>query len=121
MIEEIKSKITEAFEHFRDEDGIEMKNIRVKIEKQNGKLKFYLLDKTKVLRDTNLKEMLGFTTALMVQLPLYNAVKRTLETNGLDENNAHIRLFPLPDNSPSTFIFNDGKALKQVEIEELLN
>lgn len=120
MIEQVKSSITKAFKHFNTKDGIEMKHIRVKIVKSNGALDYTLMNKTEIVRKTNLTEMVGAMNSLLAKNKLYSSVKSLIEENGLNESVANVRLYPLPDNSPSAYLYENGKPLMPIDIEKLI-
>jgi len=121
MVEKVKSRITKAFMHFNIKDGIEMGDIRVKIIKQNGALDFTLMNKTEIVRETSLKEMVGAMTSMLVSSHLQDSVTKVIQENGLDERVANVRLYPLPDNSPSAYLYREGKPFRKIEIEKLIN
>lgn len=120
MIEQVKSSITKAFKHFNTKDGIEMNKIRIKIVKSNGALDFTLMNKTEIVRKTSLTEMVGAMTSLLATNQLHSSIKSLIEENGLNENIANVRLYPLPDNSPSAYLYENGKPLKPIDIEKLI-
>jgi hypothetical protein len=121
MVEQVKSSITKAFKHFNTKDGIEMNNIRVKIVKSNGELHYTLMNKTENVRTTTLTEMVGAMHSLLAKNQLHSSVERLIKESGLNESEANVRLYPLPDNSPSAYLYENGKPLKPIEIEKLIN
>jgi hypothetical protein len=121
MIEQVKSSITKAFEHFNQNDGIAMKDIRIKIVKNNGELEYALMSSTNVVRPTTLKEMIGAMNSMLVKSTLHSSMAKIIKDNGLDERMANLRLYPLGDNSPSSYLYNQGKPLKQIDIGTLIN
>lgn len=121
MIEQVKTSITKAFEHFNKKDGVAMNDIRVRIVKTNGSLNYTLMNKTDDIRSTTLSEMVGAMTALLAQSSLHSSIERLIKENGLDESVANVRVYPLPDFSPSAYLYENGKPLKPIDIEKLIN
>ena len=121
MIEQVKSKMTEAFHHFNKKDGIRMDSIRIKIVKNDSLLGFTLMNKTDKVRDTDLSEMIGVMASMLAKGELYKSVEKLINENGLDEKEACVKIYPAENLSPLVHLFNNGKALKSVEIEKLLN
>jgi len=121
MVEQVKASMTKAFEHFSVKDGIIMKDVRVKITKKGGSLDFDLMNKTEIVRKTSLKEMVGAMTAMLVQSHLTDSVAKTIRDNGLTEREANLRIYPLADNSPSTYLYREGKPFLKIDIEKLIN
>lgn len=128
MIEQIKEKITGAFRYFKEKDGIEINNVRIKIVKNNGRLNYFLLNGVKKVRETDMVEMikLNFLENLVVdlkdvELKIYNSMKEIIEENKLNENSASVVMYPAQNYSPCAYLYNNGKPLKQIDIEKLIN
>ncbi|NRA13446.1 MAG: hypothetical protein HRT57_15990 [Crocinitomicaceae bacterium] len=121
MIEQVKSSITKAFERFNQKDGIAMKDIRIKIVKNNGALEYTLMNKIDVVRPTSLTEMIGAMNSVLAKSTLHSSMEKLIKENGLDERMANLRLYPLGDNSPSSYLYNQGQPLKQIDISTLIN
>jgi len=120
MIEQVKTKLTAAFESFSKTDGIKVQDVRIRIIKNKDKLKYSLLNKSTFVRDTSLSEMFGGLIAMMAKSELQASMASIIDENNLDETVTNVKVYPLPDNSPSMYLYNEGKAVKQLNIEELL-
>lgn len=125
MEEQVRTKMTEAFHLFKDKDGIQMKNIRVKIMKSGSSLNLMLMNKTEDVRPTNLDEVIGSMAMLMygtkIRNTFYNSVSRIINENGLNEKSANIRVYPSDNGSPLVHLFVGNKSLKSLNINELIN
>lgn len=125
MIEQVKSKITDAFQHFNKKYGIPMNDVRIKITKSNGSLNFVVMNKKADLAATDLKEIVGSATMLLagnaIRTSLHRSVEQVINESGLSEESANIRFHPASDYSPKAHLFDGGKAIKNIEIEKLLN
>lgn len=121
MVQQVKQQITKAFENFNKKDGLNMQEMRVKMEVNNGELKYFLLNKTELVRVTSLNEMVGNMYAMIAKGKLTDSVKKTISENSVNEATANVRLYLLPDNSPSAYLFDGGKPIVQVDIDKLIN
>lgn len=123
MVEEVKSKITEAFHHFNKKDGIDMNKIKVKIVSQFGVLAYSLMNGDVKVRKTEFDEMIniGFLFQGMAKTKMQNSVNNIINDNGLSQSSASIIIFPNNDNSPIVHLYKDGEMFKEIEIENLIN
>jgi len=127
MVERVKLEITKAFSLFNKKDKIEMQDIRIKIVKNNGSLEYTLMQKdsetnsVRKIRPTTLAEMIGFMYAMVAESKLYGSIKEVLKENNLEETQAYVVLSPLADYSPSASLISNGRMIKKIEIEKLIN
>ena len=126
MIEKIKSTITDAFKNFNAKHGIPMKDIRIKITKNNGSLNYFLMNQSQAIAATELKEIVGSTAMLLagstIRTKLHNSVEKVINENGLNEENADVQfLFSTTTFSPIAKLYNNGQPVKDIDIEKLLN
>ena len=122
MVEKVKSKIKLAFLHFASKDGINMKDVRVRIVSDKDSMDFTLMNKSSLIRKTKLSEIIGNSMeALLVKPYLQKAIKKIVHENGVENQDWNIKIYPLPDNSPSAYLYCNGKAFKPINIDELIN
>lgn len=125
MVEQVKSRITEAFHNFSKKDGIQINNIRVKIVKTGSELDFELLNKKQYVRKTDLNEIVGSMTMLMfgaaIKKQLFESVDGLINENELSAEGASFKIYPDNDYSPLVHLFNNKKSYKSIKIENLLN
>jgi len=124
MVEQVKAKMIEAFHHFNKKDGIEIKNIKIKITSQFGKISYFLLKGNEQVRKTEFDEMisgLNFLIKGMAKSEFEGSVNKVIAEGGVPQNSANIIISPDNNHNPLVYLFNNNQEVKLIELEKLLN
>ena len=121
MIETVKSEITKAFNKISVKHNIDILKLRVKITMFGNKLDYVILNKVEHIEETTLSGLIGFLGAIAAEGKLINSVQTVINENQLNKETANVRLYMADENTPSAYLYNHIKPVKQIDIATLLN
>lgn len=121
MVEMVKNEITNAFKKISEEHSLNMQNIRVKIVKNGNDLVYTIHNQKEFMANTTLSNMMGSYIALAASFKLKTAIKKIILENKLTDDNSCIKLYLLPDNTPSAYLYENNNPIKHIDIATLLN
>ena len=125
-VEEIITKIQQALEKCSLDSGIDKRNIRVKLTINEGfiadGIKCSLMYKTNFVYDIDLKGLLGLN---MLQAPivskyLCDTLKNLAKDVGIETKDINARIYTTQEDFyPSVYLYNGGKAVREITVAEL--
>jgi hypothetical protein len=125
---EIILKIQRALEKCSLGSGIDKKDVRVKIVIDKGfianNVKCSLLNKTDFVYDIEIRNLLGLNPmeALLVSKYLSGTLGKLANNENIPTENVNARIYTKSeDYTPSVYLYNMGKAIRQITVEELTN
>jgi hypothetical protein len=122
---EIISRIREGLKKCSEEYSIDREKIRIRIERSKGLLggvKLFLMEGKELRNEVKLGKVMGLS---MIEEPFVSGyLDKTLckyaEECGIDKNKVNARLYTEEEDfTPSCYLYNEGKAIKEITIEEL--
>lgn len=124
----IKGQVKTALRKLSERESISVTSMRIAIIKENGHLNYKLMEGSTIKREITLKEVLNIKKVdvlgkeKIVFKFLHKNMGRLIEKEQLDERNVNVRLYLDAGNNhdPSAYLFNGGKAVKPINIDELL-
>jgi len=123
---EIIKKIQQALEKCSLDSSIDKRDIRVKIVIDKGfianDVKCSLLNKTDFVYDIELRNLLGLNPlqAKLVSNYLSGTLKKLAEKNNIPDKDINARIYTKSDDYlPLVYLYNQGKAIKPITVEEL--
>jgi cellobiose-specific phosphotransferase system component IIB len=125
---EIIRKIQNALEKCSLESGIDKRDVRVKIVVDKGfianSVKCSLLNKTDFVYDIEMRNLLGLNPieSTLVSNFLSKTLKNMADQDGIPVENINARIYTKSDDYyPSVYLYNLGKAIRPITVEELTN
>lgn len=127
-IQEIISKIQSALKFCADSNGIESKELRVKIYLQKGfissTVKCSVMRKTDVVGDVNLKDLLGLTPiqSPLVNMKLVDSLSKFAIKDSISKDIVNGRFFTTSEDfTPRLYLYDGEAPVREIKIEELIN
>lgn len=127
-IQEITGKIQTALKSCSESNGIESKELRVKIYLKKGfitnTVKCSLMRKTDVLGEVNLKDLLGLNPiqSPLVNTYLGNSLSKFASKESITEDNVNGRFFTTSEDfTPRLYLYDGEAPVREIKIEELIN
>lgn len=126
--QEIVLKIQNALKKCSLDSSIDKKDIRVKIVIDKGfiadSVRCSLLNKTDFVHDIEIRNLLGLNPmeAILVSKYLSGTLGKLAENENIPKENVNARIYTKSeDYTPSVYLYNSGKAIRPITIEELTN
>lgn len=123
---EIIRKIQNALQKCSEDSGIDKKDVRVKIVVDKGfianSVKCSLLNKTDFVYDIEMRNLLGLNPleSTLVSNFLSGTLKKMAEKDNIPVENINARIYTKSDDYyPSVYLYNMGKAIRPITVEEL--
>ncbi len=125
---EIIRKIQQALEKCSLDSSIDKRDIRIKIVIDKGfianSVKCSLLNKTDFVYDIEIRNLLGLNPLESTLLSGYlsKTLSKLGEAEGISKENVNARIYTKSDDYyPSVYLYNLGKAIRPITVEELTN
>ena len=125
---EIVTKIQTALKSCAEINGIQPKEVRVRITRKKGfvvsTVKCDVLRKTDVVSEASLKDLLGLNP---VQAPLVNtylsdALSKFAVKEGIDADGVNGRFYTTSEDfTPRLYLYDKESPVREIKIEELIN
>lgn len=126
--EEIVLKIQNALKKCSLDSSIDKRDIRVKIVIDKGfiadSVRCSLLNKTDFVHDIEIRNLLGLNPmeAILVSKYLSGTLGKLAEKENIPKENVNARIYTKSeDYTPSVYLYNLGKAIRPITVEELTN
>ncbi len=126
--QEIVSKIQSALKSCADINGIESKELRVKIYLKKGfianTVKCSVMRKMDVVCEVNLKDLLGLNPiqSPLVNTYLGNSLSKFANKEAIPEDSVNGRFYTTSEDfTPRLYLFSGDAPVREVKIEELIN
>ena len=99
-------------------------DLRIKISKPNGSLKYEIMKRSDVLEETNIATALNLNT--VVAFYVGNKLKAIFESvskeYNLPENKMNVRIYTKQDDcEPSLYLFDEATAKAQLDLNKFIN
>lgn len=125
---EIIRKIQNALKKCSLDSGIEKRDIRIKIVIDKGfianNVKCSLLNKTDFVYDIEMRNLLGLNPleSTLVSKYLSGTLAKLAEEENIPKENVNARIYTKSEDcTPSVYLYNLGKAVRPITVEELTN
>jgi hypothetical protein len=121
--QEILDKIVDALKQAAKGNGIELKDVRIKISysAEQQKLIFEIMNKTQIVCDTTIAKM--FNLMAVIAFMVVNRVEQKFnmisKDNNISKEELNIRISMGVD-SPNAYMFKNGERIRQIQTAEII-
>jgi len=115
----IKDTLKSAIKNLSSSYGLSHLNIRIKIDKKDGKLGYEIMDKQKVIDKTNVATALNLSSpvAFLVGNKLSSIIDSISKENNVPLNSVNVRIYNKTDDcEPLLYLFDGINPLKSLDI-----
>jgi hypothetical protein len=119
----IKDTLKNAIRSLSDKHGIKEKELRIKISKPKGSLRYEIMKNSEVLEETNVATALNLNTvvAFMVGNRLNAIVDSIAKEFSVPEQTVNVRIYTKTDDSePLLYLFDDTTPIAGLEIDKFI-
>ena len=123
---EIIGKIQQALQKCSLDSGIDKRDVRVKIIINEGFIadgvKCSLMNKTNLVHDIEIRNLLGLDPlkSKIVSTYLSNTLKKLAKDGGIPTKDINARIYTTKEDFyPSVYLYNAGKAVREITVAEL--
>lgn len=119
----IKDTLKNAIRNLSAKYEVGEKEIRIKISKPNGNLKYEIMKNSVVLEETNVATALNLNAvvAFMVGNRLSAIVDSLVNDFGVAEDKVNVRIYTKTDNcEPLLYLFNDTTPVQGLDIDNFI-
>jgi hypothetical protein len=124
----IKRELKSALRRMSEKNKVHHEALRLMITKPNGSLGYYILDGSEIISPETIDNILGIgkidvmNKREVVPNFLSDAIVRLSNENDINVTEANIRIYANNGSfEPKAHLFNGAKAVKEIEIENLID
>lgn len=126
MLEQVVEVMRSALLSSSRKNHIELKNCRIKMQPTETKnsVNCILMNKVVWVQELSWTSILGMKVIFkgVIIETIYNSLLRIAKENNIETENINFRVFSVDDKgTPSVYLYDKGKAIKEIKINDIIN